>query len=67
MRVRKVAGASVAWWSDGGDAPVESTEDCGRPRIHSASISGRWKAKTSRARGSGSSALVKCVSAPVLS
>ena len=34
---------------------------------HAASVSGVWKEKTRRLRGSGSSLLVNCVSAPVLS
>lgn len=32
---------------------------------HWASVSGRWKANTGRARGAGSSPFVKCVSTPV--
>ena len=64
-RARKVAGANSAWFAGGAPAPVVSTVACGRSFSHSASVSGWWKAKTLRARGSGSRPLVKWVSAPV--
>src|SRR6266496_6832486 len=63
-RARNVAGANSAWLAVA-PAPVASAVVRGVAVSHSASVPGWWKAKTLRARGSGSRPLVKWVSTPV--